>query len=1077
MKYIFKFILFILFSLCSSHNHYNSNIYNIYNNKINELQSNEISNDNIILTSSGCNGTISNQEYIGLYSIYNSTNGQSWVLSNSLLDLSLWHFPTALDTPCTDNWQGLVCELSNNAAFDCIITALILNANLTGYIPSDISNLNNLKTLKLDFNNISSTIPDELYSITTLNLLWLNNNLLTGTISNSVLNLVNLEVLFLFYNNFHGYIPSSLYTITSLTNFGLGNNNLTGTIDPSISNLKALQVLSINDNNIYGSIPNSLYQMTQLSYLLLNNNHLTGFIDESISNLVLIERIFLNMNLFQGFIPNSIAFLTRKLTDIDLSHNKFTGSIPEFIGNLSNMQQLDLSHNYLNSTIPSSIGNCTSLIFLILKHNLLTKSIPNSIGNLDQLQYLQLNNNILTNSIPTAIGGLTSLLGLFLELNQFCNPIPTEIGLIANLTYLYLQENMFSSSLPSELGKLKYLEQASLGSNLLSGVLPHEISQLFNLNILNLSHNLFHGSMEHIWTNGSFGSLENIDISFNGFTGSLDSSMYNVNLTIINLIDNCFCGSVPEGICLAETLQILALDLVSSGSQCKKNENYIFYNILSMLFETKSYLAEYSLTSGIPDCLWLMPHLTTLHLSGNELTGTLGDILSSSQLKDINIANNALTGTLPLSWQNNKNFMQLDISNNKLSGILQDDFYVYDSEPEFILSISLNRFSGDLPHRLLDSVYTYNSYVEINGSNDAYVVNVLDGNLFNCDQSLIPPYENYICGSYDFDYALLSSTCVFFIVFIFIVFIFIISPCLESYKQAHEQDKDVVNLRMASVNMSDESSTIKFDIKQLKSETNVWRFVMMLRKVNQRVYLYWKSATTSDNVNLSLPNCELFLNLLDAVTKCAFIISTLFVLVCMICYILLKQSTYYSTIEYQYTWMSSSLFLHGAVPAFLVMFFSFLSSFYTIKTFCFTLFYGAEKVIEKEESFNDRLPIDFKRKFQENIFPFILMCLIQFINLLVTYKVNELYISELLYGVSLSEIFELQAALGLFKLVWNRIYVYWALQKVTESHPEYYSAEILFLNQLFMSITNFVAGPLLVTFFTDINCFRYYFQG
>jgi Leucine-rich repeat (LRR) protein len=90
-------------------------------------------------------------------------------------------------------------------------------------------------------------------------------------------------------------------------------------------------------------------------------------------------------------------------TELDLSNNQLTGSIPPEIGNLTNLTQLYLYHNQLTGSIPSEIGNLTNLTELNLYNNQLTGSIPSEIGNLTNLIELNLYDNQLTGEIPESI--------------------------------------------------------------------------------------------------------------------------------------------------------------------------------------------------------------------------------------------------------------------------------------------------------------------------------------------------------------------------------------------------------------------------------------------------------------------------------------------------------------------------------------------------------------------------------------------------------------------------------------------------------------------------------------------------
>ena len=81
------------------------------------------------------------------------------------------------------------------------------------------------------------------------------------------------------------------------------------------------------------------------------------------------------------------------VTQLELSNNQLSGSIPESIGNLSQLSQLYLSNNQLSGNIPASIGNMSNLYYLLLSDNQLSGNIPESIGSLSNLEALDLSNN------------------------------------------------------------------------------------------------------------------------------------------------------------------------------------------------------------------------------------------------------------------------------------------------------------------------------------------------------------------------------------------------------------------------------------------------------------------------------------------------------------------------------------------------------------------------------------------------------------------------------------------------------------------------------------------------------------
>jgi len=98
-----------------------------------------------------------------------------------------------------------------------------------------------------------------------------------------------------------------------------------------------------------------------------------------------------------------------RLNDFGLTNNQLT-SLPESIGDLSNLESLYLQFNQL-TTLPESIGDLSSLTRLYLSSNQLT-TLPESFCNL---------------SIDWGGGNELSPYSLLIYNNQLCSSIPTCI--------------------------------------------------------------------------------------------------------------------------------------------------------------------------------------------------------------------------------------------------------------------------------------------------------------------------------------------------------------------------------------------------------------------------------------------------------------------------------------------------------------------------------------------------------------------------------------------------------------------------------------------------------------------------
>lgn len=121
-----------------------------------------------------------------------------------------------------------------------------------------ISNAPGLRALHVTNNEIRN-IPEELYEMADLELLFLSFNSLTGTISRNVGRLTSLKELYVFANHLTGTIPTNIGLLTRLTDFVAANNFLRGELPEELSFLPKLEQLSLYDQEgvelITGPVP------------------------------------------------------------------------------------------------------------------------------------------------------------------------------------------------------------------------------------------------------------------------------------------------------------------------------------------------------------------------------------------------------------------------------------------------------------------------------------------------------------------------------------------------------------------------------------------------------------------------------------------------------------------------------------------------------------------------------------------------------------------------------------------------------------------------------------------------------
>ena len=438
--------------------------------------------------------------------------------------------------------------------------------------------------------------------------------------------------------------------------------------------------------------------MNGLQYLNLFNNTLTGTIPTCVGLLTNLQNFAMEFNSLSGTIPSSIGYLYN-LTLLDLDGNQFTGTLPWELGNITKLQVLGVSNNILHGTLPPSLQYISGLSVLDVSANRFSGTIPSFIAYLSLMKWLDLGENSFVGIISPKLGNLKSLRGLMLNNNLLTSTVPSSIENLSHMQYLMLHKNRLSGNVPS-------------------------LNKLSNLIWVLLNDNMFSGSLHDISINSSF--LQLCDMSNNRFTGTIPSLPFQYpNLIAFAAAGNCLLRYIPESICHARGLRVLALDGLHSSPHCTdpfvhgvKSKSYVLYAY-----------TKYS----IPACIYNMPHLEILHLSGNAFSGTLpSDVKLTTTLVDLTLSHNILSGTIPSAIQT-KSWFRLDLSYNKLSGTLENTAGLGNSS----LALVVNRLSGTTPAVLSSAKH----------------VDVLRGNMFECDfdTSLLPKYDalskTYTCGS------------------------------------------------------------------------------------------------------------------------------------------------------------------------------------------------------------------------------------------------------------------------------------------------------------------------------------------
>ncbi|KAL4590660.1 hypothetical protein LXL04_003600 [Taraxacum kok-saghyz] len=127
----------------------------------------------------------------------------------------------------------------------------------------------------------------------------------------------------------------------------------------------------------------------------LSDNNFTGKIPDYISNWTQIEKLHMQGCYPEGPIPSSISLLT-KLNELRISDLKGTGSSFPRLQKMDDLSKLVLRNCLINGTIHDYLGNMRTLKTLDLSFNNLTGKIPSSFSELGKTDYIYVSYNRFT---------------------------------------------------------------------------------------------------------------------------------------------------------------------------------------------------------------------------------------------------------------------------------------------------------------------------------------------------------------------------------------------------------------------------------------------------------------------------------------------------------------------------------------------------------------------------------------------------------------------------------------------------------------------------------------------------------
>ncbi|DBB12329.1 TPA: hypothetical protein ACH3X3_006417 [Trebouxia sp. C0006] len=435
--------------------------------------------------------------------------------------------------------------------------------------------------------------------------------------------------------------------------------------------LPQLQTMDFSMTQLSGQLPSTWGQrgaLQQLKALHLSQVNIAGTIPFAwgeVDSFPALSSLQLGGPLLNGTLPahwGSNGTLSG-LVDLEIANSNFLGTLPQEWGApdaFKNLSTLSLTNCNISGTLPDSWAGAAAFPLLTA---LTLADLPFQAGTLPaawannasfpQLSSLQLGLDELDRPVPYSWqqpGAFPALTSLDLSICQLTGTLPSSWPPM--LQTLDVSDNNFTGTLPAGLASLDQLQQLTLSANLFSGELPAAWGApgaFQQLTYLEFSSIDVTGGLPAAW--GSPHSFQQIQVLYCQDSVSLGGTLPESwaspgafsNVQEMILYNSPIGGTIPASWGFPDA----KLQRLNLGSSSLQGNISAYYNATLAGLDLDDCKLDGSLgmfwSSSAP--------LQAVSLSGNHISGSLPDVPGAlSELTLLDLRDNQLTGTLPLSW-------------------------------------------------------------------------------------------------------------------------------------------------------------------------------------------------------------------------------------------------------------------------------------------------------------------------------------------------------------------------------------------------------------------------------------------
>ncbi|XP_055597935.1 chaoptin [Uranotaenia lowii] len=378
---------------------------------------------------------------------------------------------------------------------------------------SSSSSSSTLLSIQLSSNAIKYLHGNAFHGQTSVEIIWLENNMLKSLDKMLLTECVQLERLYLRNNSLSSIDPGAFDSQRRLKFLDLSINQLSNLNDNLFRNLAELDELILAENDftkISGNVFSPLHKLRSLDMSYnrlgsLQSNIFQPNFSVSVMNLKGCALNRIEPGVFKG-VPNLNELnLDENLLSADdvrqidasslrilrLSSNNFTIIRENMLDRLPSLQILVLNRCSIRDLPHSLFSKNNNLVKVDLSNNLLRTLKRNIFNNLNVFKELKLHNNQINDFPHIALSNVSTLETLSLSSNQLTSVDFFKLNGLPNLRRLDLQDNTISSLSGFNTITLPHLDMLDLSGNLLLALPQNFFKHSISLQRIDLSSNRF----------------------------------------------------------------------------------------------------------------------------------------------------------------------------------------------------------------------------------------------------------------------------------------------------------------------------------------------------------------------------------------------------------------------------------------------------------------------------------------------------------------------------------------------------------------------------------------------------------